>query len=97
MKTSATLAVLSAAGEALGHATFQQLWIGSQDQKSVCARLPPSNSPVTDVTSNDLRCNVGGATGVSGVCKIPGKLLLHLFTFKPSIDASVQLAKLADT
>ncbi|KAF3798312.1 putative endo-beta-1 4-glucanase D [Colletotrichum gloeosporioides] len=37
------------------------------------ARLPPSNSPVTDVASNDLRCNVGGATGVAGVCEVPSR------------------------
>lgn len=29
-------------------------------------RIPPNNNPVTDVTSTDLTCNVGGLTG-SGV------------------------------
>lgn len=28
--------------------------------------MPPSNSPVTSVSSTDIRCNVGGATGISG-------------------------------
>ncbi|KAF6802854.1 glycoside hydrolase family 61 protein [Colletotrichum musicola] len=72
MKTfTTTLAALSMASSALGHATFQQLWVGSQDQDTSCARVPPSNSPVVSVSSNDLRCNVGGATGVSGVCEVP--------------------------
>ncbi|TDZ22880.1 putative endo-beta-1,4-glucanase D [Colletotrichum orbiculare MAFF 240422] len=72
MKTfTTTMALLSAVGTALGHATFQQLWVGSKDQGSTCARLPLSNSPVTSVSSNDLRCNVGGAWGVSGVCEVP--------------------------
>ncbi|KAH7132387.1 glycosyl hydrolase family 61-domain-containing protein [Dendryphion nanum] len=41
-------------GKAAAHATFQQL---------VCARLPNNNNPITDVTSNDIRCNANqGAT-----------------------------------
>ena len=34
------------------HATFQELWINGVDQGSWCVRLPQSNSPVTDVTSD---------------------------------------------
>lgn len=34
-------------------------------------RLPPSNSPVTDVTSNDLICNVNGATPAASVITVP--------------------------
>ena len=40
------------------HATFQELWINGVDQGSWCVRLPQSNSPVTDVTS-DVRLWVG--------------------------------------
>ncbi|KAI5852444.1 glycoside hydrolase [Morchella snyderi] len=32
-----------------------------------CVRFPPNNSPVTDVTSNDIICNVGGATPAATV------------------------------
>lgn len=32
--------------------------------------MPPSNSPVTDVTSDDIRCNVNGATGVPNKCVV---------------------------
>ncbi|KAL1712589.1 glycosyl hydrolase family 61-domain-containing protein [Schizophyllum commune] len=49
------------------HATFQELWIGETDAGSSCARLPASNSPVTDVTSADIACNTGAASS-SGVC-----------------------------
>ncbi|KAK2732542.1 glycoside hydrolase family 61 protein [Colletotrichum kahawae] len=49
--------------------------VGSEDQESSCARHPPyvqpSINPVTDIASNDLRCNVGGATGVAGLCEVP--------------------------
>ncbi|KAK6340120.1 hypothetical protein TWF730_001892 [Orbilia blumenaviensis] len=30
--------------------------------------MPPGNSPVTDPTSNDIRCNVGGGAGISSKC-----------------------------
>lgn len=33
-------------------------------------RIAPSNNPVTDVTSTDLTCNVGGTTGVSSTLSI---------------------------
>ncbi|KAE9404931.1 hypothetical protein BT96DRAFT_1015879 [Gymnopus androsaceus JB14] len=57
---------------ASAHATFQELWINGVDAGSSCVRLPLSNSPVTDVTSNDLTCNVT-PTPSSGVCSVnPG-------------------------
>ncbi|KAI0073774.1 glycoside hydrolase family 61 protein [Panus rudis PR-1116 ss-1] len=57
------------------HATFQELWINGVDQGSSCVRLPLSNSPVTDVTSPDIACNVN-PTPTSGVCSAnPGDQL----------------------
>lgn len=58
---STFLAVLGvlAARQASGHATFQDLWINGVDYGGQCVRLPLSNSPVTNVTSDDIRCNVG--------------------------------------
>lgn len=58
-----------AATQAMGHATFQQLWINGEDQGSTCARLPASNSPVTDVSSNALRCNANPAAA-KGKCGV---------------------------
>ena len=46
------------------HATFQELWINGVDQGSWCVRLPQSNSPVTDVTS-DVRLWVGKVGTIS--------------------------------
>ncbi|KNG51056.1 carbohydrate-binding module family 1 protein [Stemphylium lycopersici] len=59
MKTVAALAAMTALANA--HATFQQLWKNGKDLESTCARLPPSNSPVEDYTSNALQCNVSPA------------------------------------
>jgi cellulase len=57
MKSILVLVGISAlAGTAIGHATFQDLWVDGIDQQSTCARLPTSNSPVQDVTSNSMRC-----------------------------------------
>lgn len=52
------------------HATFQQAGTADVDYESTCVRMPPNNSPVTDVTSSDLTCNVGGSQGVSGICEV---------------------------
>ncbi|KAK1478526.1 calcium-translocating P-type ATPase [Colletotrichum cuscutae] len=35
-----------------------------------CARLPQSNSPVTNVAGNEVRCNVGGTSGVNAKCPV---------------------------
>jgi lytic cellulose monooxygenase (C1-hydroxylating) len=70
MKTLSTLAfAASMANMVAGHAIFQQLWINGEDQSSTCVRMPPSNSPVTDPTSNDMRCNAnpGAAQTTCGV------------------------------
>ncbi|KAK9424039.1 hypothetical protein SUNI508_13829 [Seiridium unicorne] len=66
------LAALSV-GYVAAHATFQELWVDGVDMGSQCVRLPQSNSPITNVASTDIRCNVGGTKGVSGKCAVaPG-------------------------
>ncbi|KAJ1327398.1 lytic cellulose monooxygenase (C1-hydroxylating) [Microdochium nivale] len=45
------------ASQVAAHATFQNLWVNGVDFGAQCARLPSSNSPVTNVASNDIRCN----------------------------------------
>lgn len=61
---SSALAPLAAA-----HATFQQLWVNGVDQASKCARLPYSNSPIENLSSNDMRCNVNTAAA-AGLCDV---------------------------
>ncbi|PVH72731.1 lytic polysaccharide monooxygenase, partial [Cadophora sp. DSE1049] len=60
---------LASASSVLGHATWQQLWVDGVDQAKTCVRDPPSNSPVSDVTSKDIVCNAGTAA-VAGICAI---------------------------
>lgn len=65
MKGVFTAAALSlAVSEVSGHYIFQQLAIGSTKGSvyQYIRKNSNGNSPVTDLASNDLRCNVG-ATG----------------------------------
>ncbi|KAI1103491.1 glycoside hydrolase [Jackrogersella minutella] len=64
----ATVTALSATRVA-GHATFQDLWIDGVDKGATCARLPLSNSPVTDVSLKDIACNAG-TKPVSAKCSV---------------------------
>jgi len=64
MKTAAALSAIIALANA--HATWQQLWKNGEDLESTCARLPSTNSPIEDYTSDALQCNK--ATAASGKC-----------------------------
>jgi cellulase len=58
--TSTLLAAVSA------HQNFHQFWVNDKTPGlGAGIRMPPSNSPVTDVTSEDMACNVNGQKGVS--------------------------------
>ncbi|KAL7274969.1 hypothetical protein RUND412_002100 [Rhizina undulata] len=52
-----------------GHHMFTTLSIDGVDQgDGTCIRVPPTTSPVKDVTSDDMACNVNGDTGVARIC-----------------------------
>ncbi|KAM9882406.1 endoglucanase II [Verticillium dahliae] len=70
MKSYVVAILASFASQAAAHSTFQQLWVDGVDYGSQCARLPPSNSPVEDVTSTNIVCNVGGTSGRGGKCPV---------------------------
>ncbi|KAF6830913.1 endoglucanase II [Colletotrichum plurivorum] len=58
MKTALLSLLAFAAYEAAAHATFQALWIDGVDVILLKhTDLTPKDSPVTDVASNDVRCN----------------------------------------
>lgn len=47
-----------------GHALMYGVWVNGEDQgdgQNVYIRTPPNNSPVKDLTSSDIVCNVNGA------------------------------------
>jgi cellulase len=62
-KTAIASALLTAVS---AHQNLHQLWINDVTPGYQAGiRMPPSNSPVTDITSSDIVCNVNGGTGVS--------------------------------
>lgn len=67
---SIIIASALAVQQVTSHAIFQQLWVDGVDKGSTCIRMPGSNTPVTNVGSNDIRCNAGGSRGVSGKCAV---------------------------
>ncbi|KAK8134335.1 carbohydrate-binding module family 1 protein [Apiospora sp. TS-2023a] len=72
MYTTAALASLLAVATA--HQNFHQFWVdGVSPGKDIGIRMPPSNSPVTDISSNDIVCNVGGTKVPSGVKTVAAK------------------------
>ncbi|PWY89172.1 hypothetical protein BO70DRAFT_359479 [Aspergillus heteromorphus CBS 117.55] len=63
--TYGMLALAAASKLASAHTTVQAVWINGVDQglgntDDGYIRTPPSNSPVKDVTSTDMTCNVNG-------------------------------------
>ncbi|KAH7035728.1 glycoside hydrolase [Microdochium trichocladiopsis] len=71
MRTSEVLfAAAALVTSVTSHATFQQLWVDGVDKGNVCARLPASNSPVTAVNTNDIRCNANPGKA-SQKCSVP--------------------------
>ncbi|KAI0796064.1 glycosyl hydrolase family 61-domain-containing protein [Abortiporus biennis] len=80
MFLSTIFAALLAATAVNAHATFQELWVNSVDEAGTCVRLPPSNNPVTSVTTNDLACNVNGNTPAPSTCSVPagGKVTVEM-------------------
>lgn len=65
---SAALVAL-AANNVAAHATWQDLWVDGTDYATQCARIPLTNSPVTDVTSTDMVCNAG-TSPVTSKCPV---------------------------
>ncbi|EAW15312.1 putative endoglucanase [Aspergillus clavatus NRRL 1] len=68
--TFGLLALAAAAKMAHAHATVQAIWINGVDQgagnsASGYIRSPPNNSPLVDVTSADMTCNVNGKNPVA--------------------------------
>ncbi|CAJ2509095.1 Uu.00g141210.m01.CDS01 [Anthostomella pinea] len=70
-----SLVSLSLVAAVSAHQNFHQFWVsGETPGYQVGIRMPPSNNPVTDVTSTDIVCNVGGTdgTGVATVAAAAG-------------------------
>lgn len=79
MRTAAALALAAASmiSSAAGHATVFNILVNDVDQglgnsASGYIRSPPNNSPITDVTSKDMTCNVNGGKAAAKFVSVSG-------------------------
>lgn len=61
----------------------------NREHGAECARLPLSNSPVTDVLSNDIRCNAG-TSPASAKCTVPAGSTVTVEMHQVSVEMIFQ-------
>ncbi|KAF8963277.1 glycoside hydrolase family 61 protein [Flammula alnicola] len=74
MKLSGLVALALLAQSASAHYIWTTLIAGSTTS-TAAVRLPVNNSPVTDVTSDDIRCNVNPGAATQTVSVAPGSTI----------------------
>ncbi|KAF2279839.1 uncharacterized protein EI97DRAFT_371526 [Westerdykella ornata] len=67
MKSAFTL--LAAVAAVSAHSTWQDMWVGSTDMGTTCARTVKDNSPISSLTSPDMFCGRGPAQS-NGICEV---------------------------
>ena len=84
------LSLLALTAHASAHATIQAVWINGEDQglNGGYIRSPPSNSPVKDLTSKDLTCNVNNVAASKYLSVKPGDTVSSM---SPSIQPASSL------
>jgi cellulase len=70
------LVLLAAVASVSAHSTWQDLWVGSTDKGTSCARTVKDNSPIASITNSDMFCGRGPASS-SGVCEVAGMSYSH--------------------
>jgi len=72
MKVSFITATALLAGSAQAHTVLQWFWPDNTMAGSTqsCVRMPPSNSPIENVSSSDMSCNVNGNVPAASVCNV---------------------------
>ncbi|KZS90912.1 hypothetical protein SISNIDRAFT_172947 [Sistotremastrum niveocremeum HHB9708] len=71
MARSIALGALLLAASCLAHVRMTAISVNGGAFETDSVRLPPSNSPVTDVTSDDIICNVNGNIAAPGTTTVP--------------------------
>lgn len=80
-----TLTLLAAVSTASAHATWQEFWVGSEDQAGSCVRTVQDNSPIVSVTDATMACG-RGPKAATGSCTAAGTSLLPLSPLMFIID-----------
>lgn len=68
----AGLLLLAAVTSVTAHATWQELWVGTEDKAGTCVRTVKDNSPIAGVTDAAMFCGRSPATS-SGICEVKGE------------------------
>jgi len=63
------LVLLATVASVSAHSTWQELWVGTTDKATSCARTVKDNNPITSLSSSDMFCGRGPASS-SGVCEV---------------------------
>lgn len=75
MKLLALAAITAALiAEVSAHTRVWSIWIDGSDQGAGAGRYirqPPTNGPVKNLTSSDIRCNVNGYNSVAAYVSVP--------------------------
>lgn len=66
------LVLLAAVTSVSAHATWQELWVGTEDEVGTCVRTVKDNSPITSVTDAAMACGRSPAAS-SGICEVKGR------------------------
>lgn len=68
----ASLVLLTAVSAVSAHATWQEFWVGTQDEAGTCVRTVQDNSPIVSVTDATMACG-RGPKSTTGVCTVAGE------------------------
>lgn len=93
MKSAILAIVAASASRVAAHAIFQDLWINGVDQGETCVRMPTSNNPLTDVTNNNIRCNINRGA-VASRCAVKAGDTVSVEMHQQVGDRSCTLASL---
>ncbi|KAL1849343.1 hypothetical protein Daus18300_013316 [Diaporthe australafricana] len=63
------LVLLAAVTSVSAHATWQELWVGTEDKTGTCVRTVKDNSPIAGVTDAAMACGRSPAAS-SGLCEV---------------------------
>lgn len=67
------LVLLAGASAVSAHATWQEFWVGTEDQAGSCVRTVQDNSPIVSVTDATMACG-RGPKSTTGICTVAGML-----------------------
>ncbi|KAF1844536.1 lytic polysaccharide monooxygenase [Cucurbitaria berberidis CBS 394.84] len=88
------LVLLATVASVSSHSTWQDLWVGSEDKGTTCARTVKDNNPIASLSSPDMFCGRGPVSS-SGVCEVAGMFILLCYKSQRNSDKKTMLTAFA--